>query len=632
MYSAVNGSAPRMEDFVEDLGLQAEAAPNRTVAGNGIEPTETATDSKSAALLCRADFFTAILIFISAISYTVPGIFIREYYRHTEADRTLIGWEMFNRGDFLFPHLLGDYYLTKPPVFYGLLAASFSLFGGPYEWAARIVTVAAVCLLLTGLYFFYRLSGLSRRLSLLSVAIFGVCGEVYHYSVVAEIDLTYVLFSSAAVGAVFLSVIRPRRFFYIALSGVFLVLAFFTKGPPVLVFSISAIGSLLLFDRIQFFKQRPGRVAESGDCAREGLDISGRWLAGHGIVWLVLSGLIAAWLMRLSSAIGWDEVKAIFNTEVLVRFIRDTKADERGRGSLFYFSSLLRGFIPWTILLAGLYGAGRKTVAELFYRHRVFVIFCLGVILPSFLIFSLASGKSNRYLLPIYPFIAPLLAFCGAGLPQVFNRQLCRKLLAAAASAAVLTVLGLAIYFSDLPFGLRAVSVLLAAIVCGGAAVYLLKNEQVSWGQMAAVLALGCIASRYPFSVFYDGTRNSIYSVRPAAEVFEGLIPRGQPVYIVELFERWLPYYMERDGFQVLRLTPEIAEKISSSGGEIFLIINTDYEGWRKEQVVKSGGSFVEVSRLRTEKDEFALLRIPAKDAVLLRPTPIFATTPSSPY
>ena len=623
-----------MEDIVEDLGPPAGAAP-------GSKPDampENGPALISAAALNRTDLFTTFLIFALAIFYTVPGIFIREYYRHTEADRTLIGWEMLERGDFLFPHLLGDYYLTKPPVFYGLLAASFNLFGGPYEWAARVVTVAAVCLLLTALYFFYRLSGLSRPLSLLSVAIFGVCGEVYHYSVVAEIDLTYVLFSTAAVAAVFLSVIRPEKLIYIALSGVFLVLAFFTKGPPVLVFSLSAIGSLMLFDRIRIYKQRSVRAAGSGTDQLKtgqlkiGRLISGRWLAGHGIVWLILAGLIAIWLLRLSSAIGWNEVKAIFNTEVLVRFIRDTKADERGRGPLFYFGSLLRGFIPWTILLAGLYGAGRKTVAGLFNRHRIFVIFCLGVILPSFLIFSLASGKSNRYLLPIYPFIAPLLAFCGAGLPQVLNRTVCRKLLAAAALAAVLTAAGIAVYFSDLPTGSRALSVVVAAVVCGGAAAYLWKNEAASWGQLAAVLAVCCIASRYPFSVFFDGTRNGLYSVRPVAAAFEAQLVPGQPVYIVELFERWLPYYIERDGFQVRRLTPEIAGNLSGTEGEIFVIINSGYEGWRKEQIVKSGGTFVEVSRLRTEKDEFALLRIPAKDAVLFRPTPIFATTPSHPY
>ncbi len=594
-------------------------------SGSAAQP-ESSAESEPLERLSAIDLLFGLSVSLAGLLYTLPGIFMREYYRHTEADRTLIGWEMMQRGDYIIPRLLGDYYLTKPPVFYDLLGLSFRLFGTA-EYAARLVTVAAVCLLLPTLYFFYRAAGLGRKMTLLSVAIVGLCVQFYEYSVIAEIDLTYVFFCSVAVGSVYLSAIRSRRAAYAAIGGVFLTLAFFTKGPPVLVFYFSALGGVWLCNRLA----SPRRGTPPLAVAAPNSSIDRRWFFLHTAVLLAVAGLIGLWLIRLSHEVGWKEIRAIFNTEVLVRFIRDSKAEIRDRGHFFYLGSLLGGFMPWTLLLVGRWGRGRERASALFRQHRKFIIFCAGVIVPSLLVFSLASGKSNRYMLPVYPFVAPLLAFCGAGLPQMADKSACRRLLSGAVGAAALLLIGSAIYLTGVPIVPRMGALFFGLAVLAAYTGYL-WSSRADWSGIAAGLALCLVCSRYPYSVFFDLTRNKIYSIKPVAAAIEQEVPPGSPVYILELFERWLPYYMKRDGVETLRLTPELARKLELQDGEIYVLLTEDYEAWRTEQLLRGGASFTVVGSYDTAKYKFSLLRIRAKDAALFKPRRAFATVPSRPY
>ncbi len=54
-----------------------------------------------------------------------------------------IAREMLLGGDWVVPHLQGEPYLDKPPLFYWLVTASYALFG-VHDWAARVVPALAV--------------------------------------------------------------------------------------------------------------------------------------------------------------------------------------------------------------------------------------------------------------------------------------------------------------------------------------------------------------------------------------------------------------------------------------------------------------------------------------------------------
>jgi 4-amino-4-deoxy-L-arabinose transferase-like glycosyltransferase len=51
--------------------------------------------------------------------------------------------EMLQRGDWVVPHLFGEPYLDKPPLFYWLVMLSYAAFGS-HDWSARLVPALAI--------------------------------------------------------------------------------------------------------------------------------------------------------------------------------------------------------------------------------------------------------------------------------------------------------------------------------------------------------------------------------------------------------------------------------------------------------------------------------------------------------
>ncbi|MDH4379477.1 MAG: glycosyltransferase family 39 protein [Vampirovibrionales bacterium] len=59
--------------------------------------------------------------------------------------------EMMQRGDWITPYFNGEVRFDKPPLFYWLLALSYSIFGVS-EWSARLVSAGAATAMVLGLY------------------------------------------------------------------------------------------------------------------------------------------------------------------------------------------------------------------------------------------------------------------------------------------------------------------------------------------------------------------------------------------------------------------------------------------------------------------------------------------------
>lgn len=80
----------------------------------------------------RDALLLAAILILSLIGIGGYGL-----YEPHEAHFAGVGREMVTRGDWITPHLNGDRYLTKPPLLYWSIAASYKLFGFS-EWAARL--------------------------------------------------------------------------------------------------------------------------------------------------------------------------------------------------------------------------------------------------------------------------------------------------------------------------------------------------------------------------------------------------------------------------------------------------------------------------------------------------------------
>ncbi|MFQ5768626.1 MAG: ArnT family glycosyltransferase, partial [Acidobacteriota bacterium] len=352
--------------------------------------------------LDRRDLWRLALVGLLALALGLLGVETLEFYRHTEADRTLIGWEMLERGDFLVPHLLGSIILTKPPLFYWLMAAGIKLSGQATEGVARLPSVLAGVLLALVQYTAVRRAGGTRQVAVLFALVLS-SGAAFLIDIQrAEIEMVFGFFSAAALYSLYFSM--EERSASLTVAGyLFLALAFLTKGPPILFFLLVTAAFFALWLR---FRRRP----ESGRMTGGGRRLVAAHLMGAGMA-LALAG---GWLLALAHRVGWPALVEQVNVELVQRVVADSA---RGRGWLFYPWRFSGTLMPWTpFLLAGLALPFFQRRGWAPYRERAgagwpFFIFNLTVVLSGFLVVSLSQGKSSRYLFPVYASASMLAGF-----------------------------------------------------------------------------------------------------------------------------------------------------------------------------------------------------------------------------
>ncbi len=490
------------------------------------------------------------LICVVALLYTLPYLSAFEFFRHTEADRALIAWEMVQRPDFITPHILGEVIVTKPPLYYWLLATVFSISGELSEYNSRIVSAIATALLALLQYNALFLSGWSRRAALLSSCVLIFSGEIFIYSLIAEIDLTYTFFSALTLYLGFFSLKNRTPLLLTLLAYLALALAFLVKGPPILVFF--GISSLAWTAR--YWKEMP-------------LYSLTRWVFVNifGVLLAIIT--VAIWVITLKQASPHIDLWAEFNTEILQRFTSDPSAGDRSRGPFFYLGSVLIGMLPFSLVLFP-YLKHRYIRTNTDTAHiespaysSVFYYSC-SIVLPALILFSLASGKSSRYLLPIYPFLANILTV----------------------------------------FALR-----------------LNKN----WVERTLIfMAVFIFLARIPYCTIFASSRNSNLTVKPYAAEISALTPVNAPIYVLSLQQRWIPYYLIRAGRTVLKLTTEELGSLSSieNSQKIYLLTDNLDKPEEINKIAALDPEMVVIREFKGSKSFYSLLQVnPNKLSTLVR-------------
>ncbi len=137
-----------------------------------------------------------VLLFV-VLAFTFQGT--RAVWEPDEGRYTSTGLNMLESGDYLVPTLDGEHaHLTKPPITYWALAASFAALGRN-EWAARLP--GALAFVGTGLLIF----GLGRRFCpgrpWLPALVYGLSLAPFMGANVVSTDVLLVFFETAAMVA-----------------------------------------------------------------------------------------------------------------------------------------------------------------------------------------------------------------------------------------------------------------------------------------------------------------------------------------------------------------------------------------------------------------------------------------------
>ena len=312
------------------------------------------------------------------------------------------GTHMLASGDWLVPTVDGEQpHLTKPPLTYWALAASFAVFGHN-EWAARLPN--ALAYIGTGLFVF----GLGRRLcprrTWLPAVVWGLSFGPLIAANIVSTDTLLALFETAAMYAFVEAwsrtgpAARPGyRLMWLGWG-----LAFMTKGPPGLLPLLAMTACLAVHERARLRDMYgPAGLLVFGAVA----------FTWFGIV-------IAQEPARLGYFVGYEVYDRVFTA------LQDRHAQWYG-GFEVYVPVLLVGMLPWAVfaLLAsgGVRPGWHRLRARLAARDRDWLLLLWWLLLP-LTIFFLARSRLHLYILPLLVPLALMLARPLASWPGMDGR------------------------------------------------------------------------------------------------------------------------------------------------------------------------------------------------------------------
>lgn len=309
----------------------------------------------------------------------------------------LVAREMMETGNWWVPHLHGEVYSQKPPVFFWSIALAARIWGAVDEVSARIPSVLAAVGLLALTW------GVARqlfpdpvagaRIGLLAAAMLATCSRFLVLASRANIDCmmsfwTFAAFWCALRGFAWRGPTDAVRRAPALLAFGFAALAVLTKGAGGLLF----LSIWLLW----FLLRRDGAGLRRVP-----------WLSGFAVMLAVL----LAWLVPAAVSGGGEYLNAILYKQTVTRMVDPWT---HRQPFWFYLQTLPVNLLPWTLLLpvAGV-------AIGFAWRHRApedaadrpgLGLALLGFAF-TFVFFTVLPTKRDYYLLPSLPWLALLVAW-----------------------------------------------------------------------------------------------------------------------------------------------------------------------------------------------------------------------------
>jgi len=319
------------------------------------------------------------IILLLAALIILPPLATRDLWSPDEPRYMEVAWEMVACHNYLVPHLNGEVYYEKPPLFFWAASALYQL--GLRENAGRVVAGLATTATVLLVYFFARHCWpppvpLWTALVLLTTYLFlsrmkrGV------------LDPVLTLFTTAAIMAGYraLHACGRARAIWWMLFYVSLAAAVLTKGHVGFFVPALVVLAYALWNRKA---------------------VSGGGLA-HAAGGLLLLAVVGAWLVPAARAAGSDYLYTLAFRQLVSRVV-----SSESHGHAFYYYLLHYPYLafPWLLLFpvalvaaVGAWRARRESPALLAGLWFV----------GTFLLFSVVSGKRVGYLLPAIPACALL--------------------------------------------------------------------------------------------------------------------------------------------------------------------------------------------------------------------------------
>ena len=314
-----------------------------------------------------------LLAFLGALLY-FPS-FAADELDDEEGRRALPAREMVESGDFVVPTLWGEPYLSKPPLYFWLVAAASTLTDGVNTASTRLPSVLATILTALLVWWFgKRLAGATTGLT--AGALFLVTFSVIEKGSFGELEAVFTLTLFASIAALY-SASQGSR---LALLFTALVLgaALLTKGPPAFVFfGAAAIAIAISKGEVSFL-----------------------WSPKLWLPVVVAVALSGTWTYLLLVRPEVEDAMSKWGEQMSRGGLTDFAKYLKQRMS--FVGSVFAGFFPPILiaLLALRTDLGRRVFKEPAVR------FCLVALALGLLFFLVMPGTQSRYVHPLLPLAA----------------------------------------------------------------------------------------------------------------------------------------------------------------------------------------------------------------------------------
>jgi 4-amino-4-deoxy-L-arabinose transferase-like glycosyltransferase len=419
--------------------------------------------------------------------------------------------EMVEGGDWLTPHFNYAERWQKPVLYYWLTSATY-LVAGPSEWAARFWSA------LSGLGLVLVTWAAARRMfaqddvAWLAGAIVATCAGYFAMARFALPDLPLTFFITLTIWAGF-----ERKWIVVGLAA---GLGFLMKGPVALVVPGVVLAPIWWHERHTL----PLRVRDLTLAAAVG----------------ALIGL--PWYGAMTLEHGVPYLQSFFVGDNLERFATDRFNEPRGLW--FYLPVVIGGIFPWSIYLVTL--PWRSTVAVMRRQRRLTDVewrLLAWASLP-LLFFTISIGKQPRYILPVLPPLAILLACSITERIRKSERGMDSRLAGATwGTAAIYLVLAILLYRARPLFVAAYPSVTIAGIMLttGSALVLAWLAATRTWRLLPP------IATAFAVVVLFTLQFSAIAGIRPEPVEHMAALIRvnrsSEPVGTYQVFVRNLAFY-----------------------------------------------------------------------------------------
>lgn len=315
---------------------------------------------------------------LGVIGYGLLFILTNSINNLDELHYLSLAWEMHKQHYYLLPMALGHPDIQKPPLLYWLINLGWSVFGISTTWPLMLITLINLGCLFTTWRIAAKLFPQQPLIAQLAVVILATGVFWFHFFNRIRFDGLLTLFTVLYLNYT-INCYRQRNFKWTLAAGLCMGLGFLAKGAAILIF---ALPFYLLLPRY-----------ESQAYAY------GKWLGNFLLTVMIALAVVAAWAVPLYLSLGQKTIDTMFVTQQHSRILFTHHLSE--------LPNLFISFLPWTVMPMLLLNLGKVKSSP---RNHFGLLAWTTVLSGLFFTFFVLMHV-KRYLLPLYPLVAIMLAY-----------------------------------------------------------------------------------------------------------------------------------------------------------------------------------------------------------------------------